>query len=102
MAKLLPSHNLYSKEFDMNHVSRREFIATSALGVTAMAATKGFADQSSPSHGTKFKTRLFKSTIGGIPNEKSLTKLKEAGFDGIECNNAGADPAAAEAAGEPE
>lgn len=82
----------------MSDVSRREFIAASVAGVTAMATAARVAAQGGPGDDPTFKTRLYKSTISGIPTEASLTKLKEAGFDGIECNNAGAEPAEAEAA----
>ena len=82
----------------MSSLSRREFIAASAAGAAAVAAGNGFGAQENPSPKTAFKTRLYKSVISGIPNEKSLATLKEAGFDGIECRSAGAEPAKAEAA----
>ncbi|MCP4403824.1 MAG: sugar phosphate isomerase/epimerase [bacterium] len=82
----------------MIDMSRREFIVASATGVSTMAATSVFADQAGSALGPKFKTKQFKSMICGLPNEKSLAKIKEAGFDGIECNSWGASPAKAEAA----
>ncbi|MCP4342257.1 MAG: sugar phosphate isomerase/epimerase [Desulfobulbaceae bacterium] len=81
----------------MIDMSRREFIVASATGVGTMA-TSSFANCGSctASHKAKFKTKLFKSLITGVPNEKLLEKLKKAGFDGIECG-AGVNIAKAEA-----
>ncbi|MCP4403825.1 MAG: hypothetical protein GY801_41780, partial [bacterium] len=83
----------------MINMSRREFILASATGVSTMAATSSFADCGScaASHKPKFKTKLFKSLVTGVPNDKSWERLKKAGFDGVECG-AGTNIAKAEAA----
>jgi len=60
-----------------NHLTRREFLATSAA-VGAGLATSGLLAQES------FKTRLRKAVIVGRPTEANLKPIKEAGFDGVE------------------
>lgn len=65
--------------------TRRElFAAAAALGAAA-------APQAA------FKTKLLKAQIVGQPQEESLGKLKEGGFDGVETTAADASPAEAEA-----
>jgi len=60
----------------MNPISRRQFIAASAaLALTARTAVSAG------------KPKLRKALIRGLPDEKTLTPLKEAGFDGIECTS---------------
>ena len=57
--------------------SRRGFLASSAA-LAALAASRAGAQP--------FKTTLHKAVISGRPNAKSLKRLKDAGFEGIECN----------------
>jgi len=75
----------------MNRISRRQFIAASAAFALTARATLGAAQS---------KPKLRKALIRGLPDEKTLTPLKEAGFDGIECNAWNVEPAKAEAARE--
>ena len=65
-----------------NTVTRRAFLAASAVG--AGAASLGVA-ASRPAAAGGFTTTLHKALITGKINEKSLTTMKEAGFDGVEC-----------------
>lgn len=67
--------------------SRRHFVAASA------AIACGSACYSMAAPGGR---SLKKALIQGIPTEASLTPLKEAGFDGIECTAWNATPAQAE------
>jgi hexulose-6-phosphate isomerase len=68
----------FSKEvFDMTHQhSRREFLAVSAAAGMGLVAA-GF------SHGMEYRTTLRKALIGK-PDEATLRKFKEAGFEGME------------------
>ncbi|HUT01014.1 MAG TPA: sugar phosphate isomerase/epimerase family protein [Phycisphaerae bacterium] len=69
-----------------NPLTRREFLATSAAaGVSLMSAGRLGA--------AEFKTKLHKALIMGSPSESDLKKLKEAGFEGIECGAWIASPA---------
>ena len=76
----------------MNKLTRRNFLAAaSATAVCVGIPPSALAEQ-------KYKTTLHKALIRGLPNEASLTELKEAGFEGVECNAWSASPAAAEKA----
>ncbi len=78
----------------MHSMTRRDFMAAMAASSAAMMAgapAVGAAE-------TEFKTTLCKALIGGLPDEKKITLLKEAGFGGLECNAWKADPVKAEAA----
>ena len=69
-----------------NPLTRREFLMASTAAGAALAATRtGRAET--------FKTTLHKALIMGKPNEASLKKLKDAGFDGLECGAWSASPA---------
>ena len=76
-----------------NPLTRRRFLATSAVSGAAIAAAKR-PDKAPPA----FKTKLYKSLITGGIDEKGLAKMKEAGFDGVECEAAGVKRADAEKA----
>lgn len=71
----------------MGSPSRRQFVAASAALACGSACCSLAAPKGRP---------LKKALIQGIPTEASLTPLKEAGFDGIECNAWNAAPAQAE------
>lgn len=71
----------------MNPITRRQFIVAGAAVALAAASPK----KSSPPN-------LRKALIRGLPDEKTLLPLKEAGFDGIECNAWNVEPAKAEVA----
>jgi len=60
-------------------MNRRDFLASSALaGIGILAGrTAGAAP---------FKTSLRKAMIRGVPTEEACIQLKDAGFQGIECN----------------
>jgi len=73
-------------------VTRRSFLATSAV-----AATAGMTCGTSRAEAGPFKTTLHKSLIGN-PTEKTLADMKAAGFEGIESNQRGASPQQPEAA----
>jgi len=60
-------------------------MASTATGAALAAARAGRAET--------FKTTLHKALIQGRPSEASLKKLKEAGFDGLECGAWSASPA---------
>jgi len=75
-------------------MTRRDF--TAALAATSAAAMAAGPRMAAAE--TEFKTTLRKALIRGLPNEKLITSLKEAGFEGIECNAWKADAAKAEAA----
>jgi len=70
-------------------VNRREFLATSAAAGLGLVAARRLG-------AGEFKTTLKKALICGKPNEKNLSQLKAAGFDGVETNAADASPAEAE------
>jgi len=76
-------------------VTRRNFLAASAAAATATMATGRLGTSSVDA--AELKTTLHKSLIGN-PTEKTLTDMKEAGFEGIEAGNHGASPQEAEAA----
>lgn len=69
-------------------LTRRDFLAASAAIGAGLAAGQAT--------GAEFKTKLHKALIVGKPEEGVLRKFKEAGFDGVESNAAGASPAEAE------
>ena len=72
-------------------LTRREFLARSAAGgIGLMTAGRLGA--------AAFKTTLSKALILGKTDEESLKKLKDAGFDGLECGAANVTPAEAEKA----
>ena len=66
--------------------SRRGFLASSAA-LAALAASRAGAQP--------FKTTLHKAVIAGKPTEQSLKKLKDVGFEGIECRAWNTPPAEA-------
>jgi L-ribulose-5-phosphate 3-epimerase len=74
--------------------TRREFLAVSGASGIALAGAASAARQAPPG----FKTKLYKSLITGKISEKSMTQMKEAGFDGVECGAWNAKPADAEKA----
>ena len=74
--------------------TRREFLAVSGAGAIAVAGSASAAKQAP----VGFKTKLYKSLISGNISEKSLAKMKAAGFDGVECGSWNAKPADAEKA----
>ncbi|MCX6877363.1 MAG: sugar phosphate isomerase/epimerase [Verrucomicrobia bacterium] len=59
-------------------IKRRNFIRTS------LAASAGLLSARQLHAQQQFKTKLFKATIVGRPEEDSLRQLKEAGFNGVE------------------
>jgi len=61
-----------------NTVTRREFLAMSAAAGMGLAAA-------GRANGAEFKTTLKKALIVGKIDEQTLTKMKAAGFDGVEC-----------------
>jgi len=69
----------------MKIITRRQFIAASTLALTAPL----FAAP---------PVKLKKALIHGLPDEKYLTELKAAGYDGMECTAWSAEPAKAEEA----
>jgi L-ribulose-5-phosphate 3-epimerase len=73
--------------------TRREVLAVSAGAGIALAGSALAAKAPAG-----FKTKLYKSLICGKPNEKTLVKMKQAGFDGVECSAWNASPADAEKA----
>ncbi len=74
-------------------LTRRELLAASAATGAAMVATRR-----SKAADAGFKTKLHKALIMGKINEKTLTKMKEAGFEGVECGAWKVTPAEAEKA----
>ncbi|MCX5683493.1 MAG: sugar phosphate isomerase/epimerase [Planctomycetota bacterium] len=71
----------------MQHgINRREFLAAGAAAGIGLWATRGMAAE------TAFKTKLQKAMILGKPDEASLKKLKDAGFDGAETTAANVSP----------
>ncbi|MCX7009645.1 MAG: TIM barrel protein [Kiritimatiellaeota bacterium] len=64
----------------MTTQTRRQFLMTTAAA-SACALCAGRA-----SAAPKFKTTLKTSLIRGLPDEKILTELKTAGYDGMECS----------------
>ena len=75
----------------MTPISRRNFLATMLAAGTG-AWSVGHAATVTPS------PRLRKAMIYGLPDEKTLAALKDAGFDGMECSVWDAAPDKAEAA----
>lgn len=74
----------------MTALSRREFLGLSVgIGAGALLAP--------PLLGDPFRTKLKKALICGLPTELELTPMREAGFDGVECQRWNASPAEAEA-----
>jgi len=61
------------------NISRRQFLATTAVGMAA-------AGTPWPAAAGTFKTKLYRAKIVGEPTEASLQPLKDAGFDGVEAN----------------
>ncbi|MBN2449973.1 MAG: sugar phosphate isomerase/epimerase [Lentisphaeria bacterium] len=72
-------------------MTRRSFLASSVALGAGTVLSRG-------EDGVSFSTRLRKALIRGLPDEKTLLALKEAGFEGMECSAWSAAPAAAEAA----
>lgn len=63
-----------------SELSRREFLATSALAAAGAATLLGGqAEAAAP-----FKTTLKRAVIVGKPTRENLQPIKEAGFDGVE------------------
>ena len=66
----------------MTTLTRRQFLMTTAaagaLGAGAFCPSRAAEP--------KFKTTLKTALIRGLPDEKSLAELKEAGYDGMECS----------------
>jgi hexulose-6-phosphate isomerase len=58
--------------------SRRGFLASSAAAGAGLLAARGL-------RAAPFKTTLHKAVIQGRPSEGSLKRVKDAGFEGIEC-----------------
>lgn len=77
-------------------ISRRNFMVASAAACAGGLIAPGVINLEGAESFGGFKTTLHKALITGIPNEESLTALKNAGFEGIECSTWNADPAAAE------
>ncbi len=73
----------------MPSVNRREFLATTAAGVSFFAT--------SPVRGAEWKTKIHKALIG-TPDEATLEAWKAAGFEGYESTDRSASPEKAEAA----
>jgi len=78
----------------MHLMTRREFTVALAASSAAAAA---IGTRTARAAETGFKTTLHKALIGGLPDEKRITSMKEAGFGGLECNAWKAEPAKAEA-----
>jgi len=70
-------------------ITRREMVAGSAAAFGLWAA--------GPLGARQFKTKLYKAQIVGKPDENTLQKLKDGGFDGVETTAADASVAEAEA-----
>jgi hexulose-6-phosphate isomerase len=64
----------------MTTLTRRQFLTTTAAA-SACACCLGRATAA-----PKFSTTLKTALIRGLPDEKILTELKAAGYDGMECN----------------
>lgn len=74
----------------MATLNRRDFLALSiGIGAGALVAPRLDADV--------FRTKLKKALICGLPVEKELAAMREAGFDGVECQRWNAAPNEAEA-----
>ena len=76
-------------------LTRRQFLAASAVGAGAGAV--GIA-AARPAEAAEFKTTLHKALIAKQLNEKALSQMKEAGFEGVECKAWNVKPAEAEKA----
>jgi L-ribulose-5-phosphate 3-epimerase len=74
----------------MKPITRRQFIAAATAAASAVLWDRRAA--AAP------PVKLKKALIHGLPDEKYLTSLKEAGFDGMECTAWSAEPAQAEEA----
>lgn len=74
----------------MATLSRRHFLGFSVGVGTGMLLPSSLM-------GEAFRTKLKKGLICGLPTEKELTAMREAGFDGVECQRWNATPAEAEA-----
>ncbi|MBE3070098.1 MAG: sugar phosphate isomerase/epimerase [Planctomycetes bacterium] len=75
----------------MRQVTRREFLATTAVAGLGLAAAGRLGAEE-----TVFKTKLQKAMITGRPVEPQLAKLKAAGFGGVETGFWNAKPDEAE------
>jgi L-ribulose-5-phosphate 3-epimerase len=64
----------------MTNPTRRQFLLTTAAA-SACVLCAGRA-----SAAPKFKTKLKTALIRGLPDEKIITELKTAGYDGMECS----------------
>jgi hexulose-6-phosphate isomerase len=69
-----------------NHLTRRNFLATTAATAAGAALLSGSRLEAAP-----WKTKLHKALIG-VPGEALLKSWKEAGFEGIESTDRGASP----------
>jgi hexulose-6-phosphate isomerase len=65
----------------MTTLTRRQFLMTTAAAGVLSSGAFCAARAAEP----KFKTTLKTALIRGLPDEKSLAELKEAGYDGMEC-----------------
>jgi hexulose-6-phosphate isomerase len=72
-------------------MDRRGFLTVSAMAGAGLAVAPTL-------RGAEFKTSLRKALIRGLPDDKTLAELKEAGFEGMECTAWSAPAADAEAA----
>jgi hexulose-6-phosphate isomerase len=73
----------------MSRLTRRDFVGASlGVGAGLLAGPQAF--------GQTFRTKLKKALICALPQEKALTAMKAAGFDGVECQRWQATPADAE------
>jgi len=72
----------------MDHrTTRREMLAATSAAALALSAPSFLQAQ-------EFKTKLYKAVIVGKPDEKTLEKLKAAGYDGVEASPCAVDQAA--------
>lgn len=69
-------------------INRRDFLATGAAlaagGMFYGLGSNGTLQAESIAETAKYKTQLFKSWIGGLPDEKSVENLKTFGYAGVE------------------
>ena len=64
---------------ESSRITRRKFLTTAAASACALCAGRATA-------APKFTTTLKTALIHGVPDEKYLTELKAAGYDGMECS----------------
>jgi hexulose-6-phosphate isomerase len=82
----------------MKTISRRQFIAATSVAVWHGHLAHVRAEKLTGGTPVPRQTRLKKALIHGLPDEKYLTSLKEAGYDGMESTAWNAEPAKAEEA----